>query len=130
MRPSPLLCSVALSILAGGCQSSSDTSSGDASGPPVGDAGSPSMPASDAGSDATATDAATSDATVSDAMVSDATPSDATPSDADASIPSTVTIAGSASDAGILGITVAPLALVPAFSPGITDYYVRCAASS
>ena len=50
---------------------------------------------------------------------------DATTPVGDASPPPTVTIASNAADAGILGIAVAPLALVPSFSPAVTDYYVR-----
>jgi hypothetical protein len=117
MRSTRILCSAAFAVFVGGCHSSSDTGGGDASEPPAGDAGSPTPDAT-----VSSTDAALSDAMSSDGMA-------AVDAALDGSPPPTLTIADPG-DAGILGITVAPLTLVPSFSPSITDYYVRCAASS
>jgi hypothetical protein len=61
-----------------------------------------------------------SDATVHDSAVGDGSPTDARAGDGDVR----------AADASSTSIVVSPLALTPAFSPSIHDYYVRCAAGS
>ncbi|HTB73067.1 MAG TPA: hypothetical protein VK762_07475, partial [Polyangiaceae bacterium] len=51
----------------------------------------------------------------------DAAPSGDGPSDA-----GTTTADGGGTEASVLGIGISPPTLVPAFSPSIQDYYVRC----
>jgi hypothetical protein len=118
MRSPRFLLACALAIPAVGCESTSD-----APGTPV------SQSPSDSGLDSAAAQT-TVDATVLDSGVSSDATADAALPTGDASPPPTVTIASNAADAGIVGIQVAPLTLVPSFSPTVTDYYVRCAASS
>jgi hypothetical protein len=73
---------------------------------------------------AIALDAGGADASVADASVADAYMPDAT---ADVAPPIMV-FTPDAGDAAVTSIVVSPLALVPAFSPDVQDYYVRCAA--
>ncbi len=90
-------------------------------------------PAEAGPADAGALDGTVEDAFAPDALASDAIAPDAIAPDAigpDASVPPTLVIASNAPDAGITSIEVSPLALVPGFSPAISDYYVRCAAGN
>jgi hypothetical protein len=104
-----------LAVLTGGCSATSNASGTDESA---------------ASSDAVTADVTVQDAFAPDVSVSDAAASDAMASDAPASVPPTLVIASNAPDAGILGIELSPLALVPSFSTAISDYYVRCASPS
>ncbi len=57
---------------------------------------------------------------------SDAAPSDDGPSDAGTATADGDGMDGGGTDASVLGIGISPPSLVPAFSPSIHDYYVRC----
>lgn len=78
-----------------------------------------------AGDSAPDTRVPTRDATAAGANVPgvEAGPSGDAPSDAG----SAATVETGGADASVLGLGISPLTLVPAFSPSIHDYYVRCA---
>ncbi len=80
--------------------------------------------------DASLSDTSASDASTADASTADASTREASASGADSGDSSALTITSNAPDAGIVGISVSPLALVPSFSPSISDYTVRCTGAS